>query len=68
MLTLFVSRQGIPVTLISDSVIYFTSDEFKKFPVEWYFQDVVASPYFPRSNGKAESAVKRIDTFHQIFS
>lgn len=52
-------RHGISVTLVSDGATYFASSEFKQFSVEWDFQDVVTSANFPRSNGKAESAVKR---------
>ena len=36
----------------------FTSREFSEFATQWEFQHVTSSPYHPKSNGKAESAVK----------
>ena len=52
------SRHGIPDTLVSDNGSQFTSREFTEFSKEWEFKHVTSSPYHPRSNGKAESAVK----------
>ena len=36
----------------------FTSREFSEFATQWDFQHVTFSPYHPKSNGNAESAVK----------
>ena len=52
------SCHGIPDTLVSDNGSQFTSKEFTEFSKEWEFKHVTSSPYHPRSNGKAESAVK----------
>ena len=52
------SRHGIPDVLISDNGPQFTSREFSEFATQWEFQHVTSSPYHPKSNGKAESAVK----------
>ena len=52
------SRHGIPDVLISDNGPQFTSREFSEFSTQWEFQHVTSSPYHPKSNGKAESAVK----------
>ena len=52
------SHHGIPDTLVSDNGSQFTSREFTEFSKEWEFKHVTSSPYHPRSNGKAESAVK----------
>ena len=52
------SRYGIPDVLVSENGPQFTSREFGKFSREWEFKHVTSSPYHPKSNGKAESAVK----------
>jgi hypothetical protein len=52
------SRNGIPVTVMSDGGPAFKSAEFKSFAREWSFAHVISSPGNSRSNGKAEAAVK----------
>lgn len=52
------SRHGIPLSLHSDNAPYYVSAEFAKFAKEWQFTHTTSSPTHPRSNGKAESAVK----------
>jgi len=49
---------GIPVTLISDNGPNYVSAEFYQFTQAWDFQHIQSSPHYPKSNGKAESAVK----------
>ena len=49
---------GVPVTLISDNGPNYTSEEFRQLTQAWDFQHLSASPHYPKSNGKAESAVK----------
>ena len=51
-------RHGIPHVLVSNNGPQFTSKEFAEFAKQWEFQHVTSSPYHPKSNGKAESAVK----------
>lgn len=52
------SRHGIPDVLVSDNGPQYISNEFAQFAREWEFKHVSSSPYHPKSNGKAESAVK----------
>ena len=52
------SHHGIPDVLISNNGPRFTRREFSQFATQWEFQHVTSSPYHPKSNGKAESAVK----------
>ena len=52
------SRHGIPEVLVTDNGPQFVSGEFSEFATQWEFQHVTSSPYHPKSNGKAESAVK----------
>ena len=49
---------GIPDELISDNAAVFTGSEFATFARTWEFCHTTSSPYYSRSNGKAESAVK----------
>ena len=51
------ARYGIPHEVISDNVAQFTREEFAAFAKSWEFSHT-SSPYYCRSNGKAESAVK----------
>ena len=52
------SRHGIPEVLISDNSPQYSSQEFSSFAQQWEFKHVTSSPHYPKSNGKAESAVK----------
>jgi len=52
------SRHGIPDVLVTDNGPQFASKEFAEFVKQWEFLHVTSSPYHPKSNGKAESAVK----------
>ncbi|GAB1611041.1 uncharacterized protein K02A2.6-like, partial [Argonauta hians] len=52
------ARYGSPCTVMSDNGPQFTSENFRRFAVDFDFNHVTSSPYHSRSNGKAESAVK----------
>ena len=53
------SRHGIPDCLImTDNGSQIVSQEFTQFTTDWEFKHVTSSPRYPKSNGKAESAVK----------
>ena len=52
------SRHGIPDILMADQGPQYTSREFTEFTREWEFKHLTSSPYYSRSNGKSESAVK----------
>ena len=52
------ARYGIPVKVVTDNGPQFSSNLFKEFARGWQFTHVTSSPYHPRSNGKAESAIK----------
>ena len=56
------ARYGIPMTLVSDNGPQFASQDFRKSVDCWGIEHVLTSPYHPRSNGKAESAVKTTKT------
>ena len=48
------SRHGIPEEVVTDYGSQFDSNAFRKFSKEYQFRHVTSSPYYPRSNGKAE--------------
>ena len=52
------ARWGIPEEIVTDNGRQFVSDEFAEFAGLWEFRHVTSSPFYSRSNGKAESAVK----------
>ncbi|XP_062595327.1 uncharacterized protein K02A2.6-like [Saccostrea cucullata] len=52
------ARHGIPDKVISDNGPQFTSQQFENFKVKWEFDHKTSSPAYPKSNGKAENAVK----------
>jgi len=54
----FFARHGIPKSLVSDNGPPFNSCKFKSFLVDWDIEHITTSPYWSRSNGQAESAVK----------
>lgn len=56
----FMSRFGVPHTLVSDNGTSFTSREFESFCGLNGIQHVTSPAYFPASNGQAESFVKVI--------
>ena len=53
------SIHGIPRIVISDNARQFDCFAFKQFAQSWGFQHTTSSPYYPQSNGLAESSVKR---------
>ncbi|PFX31634.1 Retrovirus-related Pol polyprotein from transposon 17.6 [Stylophora pistillata] len=54
------ARFGIPEIILTDNGPQFSSKEFKAFAESWYFNHITTSPRYPRSNGKAENAVKTV--------
>ena len=52
------ARHGQPDRVITDCGSQFDCETFRKFAEEWDFEHVMSSPRYPKSNGKAESAVK----------
>ena len=52
------SRYGIPEQLVTDNGPQFVSLSFRHFTIKYDIQHTTSSPHHPRSNGKAESAVK----------
>ena len=52
------ARYGIPDVVVSDNGPQFAAQEFQRFSKTWQFQLNTTSPHYPKSNGKAENAVK----------
>ena len=52
------SRHGIPEVLLTDNGPQFVSVDFASFCTLYGITHITSSPYWPRGNGKAESAVK----------
>lgn len=52
------ARHGQPDRVITDCGPQFDCETFRRFAKEWDFDHVKSSPRYPKSNGKAESAVK----------
>ena len=52
------ARHGIPDKVMTDNGPNLVSDEFAKFSESWNFLHTNSLPYYRRSNGKAEAAVK----------
>ena len=50
---------GTPATVITDNARRFNCQAFSDFAKSWDFKHITSSPYYPQSNGLAESAVKR---------
>ena len=55
-----VTHFSVPEVIYSDGGPQFTSDLFSEFCKKWGIRHVTSSPYMPRSNGIAESAVKEM--------
>ena len=51
------ARHGIPLRCLTDNGPQFVSHEYKTFAQTFDFEHVTSSPYWSRSNGKAEAAV-----------
>ena len=56
------SRHGIPDCLMTDNGSQIVSHEFTQFATDWEFKHVTSSPRYPKSNRKAEAAVKVVKT------
>ena len=54
------SRYGIPDKVVRDNGPQFACHHFKTFSKKWEFDNLTSSPYYPKGNGKAESAVKTV--------
>ncbi len=52
------ARHGIPEVVRSDNGPQYTAMEYKQFAQEWKFEHQTSSPYYPKSNGLAEKAVR----------
>ena len=57
-MTAHFSRYGIPEQLVTDNGPQFVSSSFRHFTIKYDIQHTTSSPHQPRSNRKAESAVK----------
>lgn len=51
------ARHGIPLRCLTDNGPQFVSHEYKKFAQTFGFEHITSSPYWSRSNDKAEAAV-----------
>ena len=51
------SDTGIPLTLVTDNALCFTSEEFEDFTKSWNFTHITSSPRYPKGNAHAEKAV-----------
>ncbi|CAK1598324.1 unnamed protein product [Parnassius mnemosyne] len=54
----YISRFGLPQTIVTDNAATFTSYEFKNFCMVNGITHVTSPPYHPASNGQAEGYVK----------
>ena len=54
------SRHGIPQEVMSDNGPQYKAFKFTKFAKDWQFSHKTSSPYYPKSNGLAESTVKTV--------
>ena len=54
------ARYGMPDILMSDNGPQYTEQTFKRFSESYEFQHITSSPRYSQSNGKAESAVKKL--------
>ena len=60
------ARHRIPEEVMTDNGPNLVSDESAKFAESWNFLHTTSSPYYCRSNGKAEVAVKKIDFYEAL--
>ena len=60
------ARRGISLMLLTDIIPQFVSKEACQFSNEWEFEHSTSSPYYPQSNGKAESAVKVVKPWQMV--
>ena len=51
------SDTGIPLTLVTDNALCFTSEEFSEFAKDWNFTHITSSPRYPRGDAHSEKAV-----------
>ncbi|GLJ23983.1 hypothetical protein SUGI_0456280 [Cryptomeria japonica] len=56
-----ISRFGIPSTIISDNGTSFKNKDVKKFLEKYHIKHRFSTPYYPQSNGQAESSNKIIE-------
>ena len=49
------SDTSVPMTLITDNALCFTSEEFSEFTKEWNFTHITLSLRYPKGNTHAES-------------
>lgn len=54
------ARYGVPSVLVSDNGPCYSSEKFKQFAQEWYFQHITSSPGYPKSNGQSEKTVQTV--------
>lgn len=54
------ARHGISEKVISDNGPQFAAESFCNFSREYQFRHITRSPYHPRSNGEAETAVQTV--------
>lgn len=51
---------GIPEIVVSDNGPQFASEAYRDYARKYQFKHINISPYYPKSNGKAEQAVGTI--------
>ena len=51
------SDTGIPMTLVMDNALCFTSEEFAESAQDWNFTHITSSPRYPKGNAHAEKVV-----------
>ena len=51
------SDTAIPLTLVTDNALCFTSEELENFAKSWNFTHVTSSPRYPKGNTHAEKAM-----------
>ena len=57
------SRHGIADCLVNDNGSYIVIEEFHEFTTAWKLKHITSFPPYPKSNGKAEYAVKIVKHF-----